>query len=110
MIRRALTLLLLLLFITEIVALASALRPDKESPVLSVHELVSPELSPLFSVLAEGQEERDQRNDVLLPVEREVLHPYEFPRMEQGKVFHTEQAEAHGSVRPLYTLHHILRI
>jgi len=110
MIRKVLTLLLLILFSSEILALASALREEREAPVSNIHQLVAHEVCPSFSLLAEGPEERDQRNDVVFVAEREVLHPHVFPLIDHCKVYPIVHWKPHSSVLPLYTLHRTLII
>lgn len=110
MLRKALTLLLLLLFSGEMIALASTLHEESKQPVAHHQQLVAHEFSSSFSLLAEETEERDQRDNILLPLERELLHPHIFPLIDFGKGYPRVRSDEHSLVQPLYTLHRTLLI
>lgn len=110
MLRKALTLLLLLLFSGEMIALASTLQEVGERPVALHQQFVAHEFSSSFSLLAEETEERDQRDIILLPLEREVLHPHVFPQRSTYKGCWVLPAETFCPVTPLYTRHRTLII
>ncbi|MBL7847883.1 MAG: hypothetical protein JNL40_10470 [Cyclobacteriaceae bacterium] len=110
MLRKALTLLLLLLFSAEMIALASTLHEEHEQPIAHHQQLVAHEFSTSFSLLAEETEERDQRDSILLPLERELLHPHVFPLIDFGKGSLLVCSDERPVVKPLYTLHRTLLI
>ncbi len=110
MFTKALTAILLFLFSTEFVALASSLHDNVEKTGAQQYQLVAHEVSATLSLLAEENENRDQRDEILLPFEREVLHPHVFPPIARGKInWSVPVAKCHHEL-PLYTFHRTLLI
>jgi hypothetical protein len=109
-VRKALLALLLLLFCSENMALASVF--DGQSASTASNEHIAPRHSThfLINLLAEESEERQERDDVLLTFERDVHQPHELPLGDTWKgAAHSARAVNARSV-PFYTLHHTLII
>lgn len=71
--RRLLALSLLMLFASEHVALASVISVDTPA-VTHQYNFVPAQGQAVFCLLAEESEERAQKDEIALPLEREVLH------------------------------------
>ncbi len=110
MLTKAITLVLLLLFSSEFVAMASAVHENKGQESTPHKLLVSYESSATFNLVAEETEERDQRDAILLQFEREVLHPHVFPLILTSKVCRVLPVQVRHSEIPLYTIHRTLII
>lgn len=104
-IRQGLTAVLLLLFSSENVAIASIFHDETEATAVHQHAYVQKENQILFSLLAEESEERDERNDSVLPAERDGLHPHHFPLFTSNKI--SRYGDPNILVRnvPIYTYH-----
>jgi hypothetical protein len=104
-IRQGLTAILLLLFSSENVAIASIFQEETDAAAVHQHAYVQQEIQIVFSILAEENEERDERDDLILPFERDVLHPYHFPIISNKK--NSKYGDSNSVVRnvPIYTYH-----
>ena len=110
LVRKCLLAMLLLLFCTENMALASVF--EAQATATTAYERVAPHQDAhyLMSLLAEESEERQERDDALLPFEREVLHPHDFPLIETWKVAAHSTRPVNARIVPFYTLHRTLII
>ncbi len=104
-IRQGLTAILLPLFSSENVAIASIFQEETDATAVHQHAYVQKETQILFSLLAEESEERDERNDSMLPAEHRSLHPNHFPLFTSNKI--SRYGDPNILVRnvPIYTYH-----
>ena len=104
-IRQGLTAILLLLFSSENVAIASIFQEETDATAVHQHAYVQKENQILFSLLAEESEERDERNDSMLSAERGSLHLHHFPLFTSNKI--SRYGDPNILVRnvPIYTYH-----
>jgi hypothetical protein len=104
-VRQGLTAVLLLLFSSENVAIASIFQDETETTAVHQHAYVQKENQILFSLLAEESEERDERNDSVIPDERDGLHLHHFPLFTSNKI--SRYGDPNILVRnvPIYTYH-----
>lgn len=104
-IRQGLTAILLLLFSSENVAIASIFQDKTETTAVHQHAYVQKENQILFSLLAEENEERDERNDAVLPDEGDRLPLHHFPLFTSNKI--SKYGDPNIMVRdvPIYTYH-----
>jgi hypothetical protein len=103
-IRQTLTAALLLLFSSENVALATVFS-DESGAVNHRHTLVQQEVHSAFGLLAEENEERDLKDNVMIPLERDVLHPHLFPMVEVNKIADNRLNPPALRSLPIYTFH-----
>lgn len=103
--RQGLTAMLLLLFSSESVAIASIFQDASDASATHQHAYVQKETQILFSLLAEENEERDERNDSILSAERSSLHLHHFPLFTSNKI--SRYGDPNILVRnvPIYTYH-----
>lgn len=108
--RKALLALLLLLFCSEYLALASAFDAHAASAASNEHIAPLHNAHYLINLLAEESEERQERDDALLIFERDVHQPHELPLGETWKGAAQSTRTVNARIVPFYTLHHKLII
>ncbi len=104
LIRQILTAALLLLFFSEQVALASTFSDD--SAVASHHpKLTEQNTNTLFSLLAEGNQERDGKEDFTPSLVRELVHVHHFPQVAISKIPDSRESTTFQRSLPIYTFY-----
>jgi hypothetical protein len=109
-VRRTLLALLLVLFCSENVVLASVFEGPASSANAYERVATHHDAHYLVSLLAEESEERQERDDAVVPLGRDVLYPYGLELLEAGKVAAYCTRPVYARIVPFYTLHHRLII
>ncbi len=110
-VRRILLGLLLVLFCSENVVLASVFEGPASSANTYERVATHHDAHYLVSLLAEESEEKQERDDdIQVPLERDVIYPPGFEHIEARKVAAYCSRPVRGGLVPFYTLHHRLII
>jgi hypothetical protein len=109
-VRRALLALLLVLFCSQNVVLASVFEGPASTATAYERVATHHDAHYLVSLLAEGSEEKQERDDSLVPLERDELYPRDFELLEACKVAAYCTRTVYARNIPFYTLHHKLII
>jgi len=102
--------LLLVLFCSENLVLASVFEGPASSATAYERVAAHHDAHYLVSLLAEESEERQERDDSQVPLERDVLYPQGFELIEACKVAAYCTRSVYARIVPFYTLHHTLII
>jgi len=102
-IRQVLTAMLVLLFSSESIALASILQDDSGN-VSRKHSISQQDIPSLFNLIAEENEERDERDNDSPYAACEIQDPYFFPSAALSKNNTNWGSNFHPRTVPLYTI------
>ena len=101
--RQLLAATLLLFILVESTSLASVFPEKTKATATHQWSVIQHELQTLFSLMAEQSEERDGRDDFLLPLEREVFLPHHFPQITTKCMSYRHKAPSSLRPVPIYT-------